>query len=790
MLPGYEYDIFISYRHNDNKSGWVTEFVNALQEELAATIKEPLSVYFDSNPHDGLLETHNVDKSLEGKLKCLIFIPILSQTYCDPKSFAWQHEFVVFNKSAKEDQFGRDIKLNSGNVTSRILPIKIHDLDADDKATLENEIGGILRAIEFIYKEAGVNRPLRLNEDNPNKNQNQTTYRNQVNKVANAIKDIIVGIKNQGANDRENKKTEITSVSPSFRKKTSLIASVLIIMGIAFAWFYYQAGWGEMLASTQSKSIAVLPFENMNKDSTQDYFSNGMSEDILNHLVKIADLRVKSRTSTLQYKGTTKTAPQIGEELGVANIVEGSVRRVGDKVRIVVQLIDAQKDEHLWSETYDRDFKDVLSLQSEIAIEISKALEAKLTESEKQGIEKKAAADVSAYDYYLKARELGRRANGKRVDIENALALCNKAIEQDRTFAEAYSLKAWLWINMSALGLPESMWRDSANYNADKSIELDRTEGNGYMARAWVHRYLGKIKQANDDIRLAFKEEPNNPDVQSTYGNLLLSEGKEEGADFILKANREQYSPRDLEYFYTMSAAYFFTEDNQTALKLAKQVRSLNPDNLDIYLSLASIYNRIGQPDKAIEELKAAEKINPDLPWTADNLAWTYFRKKDYDNAIKYWSKYPEFESQFEDTTQIIPFRHRLAMAYSKTGRKKEGDKLVKEDLRIQTELLNKKRGMGAWSNFGSIYYDLAVDNAYLENDALAVQCLDSAFHYEFFAVDFYGKDPIFENLKDRADFKKVAGKMGDWFQFRKRAFSNALNRAKASKELKGLRDR
>ena len=106
ILPGFEYDIFISYRHNDNRSGWVTDFVNALKEELAATIKEPLNIYFDKNPHDGLLETHNVDKSLEGKLKCLIFIPIISQTYCDTKSFAWQHESVAFNRIAKCDGAG------------------------------------------------------------------------------------------------------------------------------------------------------------------------------------------------------------------------------------------------------------------------------------------------------------------------------------------------------------------------------------------------------------------------------------------------------------------------------------------------------------------------------------------------------------------------------------------------------------------------------------------------------------------------------------------------------------
>ena len=172
IIPGFEYDIFISYRHNDNRSGWVTEFVKALEEELASTIKEPVSVYFDSNPHDGLLETHNVNKSLEGKLKCLIFIPIVSQTYCDLKSFAWEQEFCVFNKLAKEDQFDRDIKFSNGNVTSRILPVKIHDLDQEDKKLLETELGGVLRAVDFIYKEAGVNRPLKP-ADNKNENQNK-----------------------------------------------------------------------------------------------------------------------------------------------------------------------------------------------------------------------------------------------------------------------------------------------------------------------------------------------------------------------------------------------------------------------------------------------------------------------------------------------------------------------------------------------------------------------------------------------------------------------------------------
>ena len=196
IIPGYEYDIFISYRQKDNKyDGWVTEFVDNLKRELEATFKEEISVYFDINPHDGLLETHDVDASLKEKLKCLVFIPIISRTYCDPKSFAWEHEFKAFVEQASQDQFGLKVKLPNGNVASRILPIQIHDLTSEDKTLLEKELGGVLRSIEFIYKEPGVNKPL-TSEDDEKKNLNNTKYRIQINKVANAIDEIIRGLKN------------------------------------------------------------------------------------------------------------------------------------------------------------------------------------------------------------------------------------------------------------------------------------------------------------------------------------------------------------------------------------------------------------------------------------------------------------------------------------------------------------------------------------------------------------------------------------------------------------------
>ena len=293
IISGFEYDIFISYRHNDNRSGWVTEFVKTLKEELAATIKEPVSVYFDTNPHDGLLETHNVDKSLEGKLKCLIFIPILSQTYCDSKSFAWQNEFCAFNKLAVKDDLGRDIKLNNGNVSSRILPIKIHELDTDDAATIETEIGGVLRAIEFIYKEPGVNRPL-LPDDNRILNLEKTDYRNQINKVANAIKEIINAITNQVKPSLER---IVSGVSQPRRntKRNLTAASIAILIISIVVYFSYPKLFSYQKKKESSKTIAVLAFTDMSPEKDQEYLGDGIAEEIINLLTKIDGLLVCSK---------------------------------------------------------------------------------------------------------------------------------------------------------------------------------------------------------------------------------------------------------------------------------------------------------------------------------------------------------------------------------------------------------------------------------------------------------------------------------------------------------------
>ncbi len=269
ILPNFEYDIFISYRQNDNKyDGWVTEFVDNLNKELEATLKEKVNVYFDANPHDGLLETHSVNHSLEAKLKCLIFIPILSKTYCDAKGFAWNHEFLAFIEKAGQDQFGLNIKLPSGNVSSRVLPVRIHDLDPEDVKLAESYLG-VIRSVDFIYHSPGVNRSLRPWDDDVIKNTKQPFYRDQINKVANAIDEILRGIKQAEKSKSDKTKIPIVvetpiEIKPAPKKKETnrsplrkvVAIATVIILGAAC---FYGLQWYWKKQDIDKAKFVLLP---------------------------------------------------------------------------------------------------------------------------------------------------------------------------------------------------------------------------------------------------------------------------------------------------------------------------------------------------------------------------------------------------------------------------------------------------------------------------------------------------------------------------------------------------
>jgi TolB-like protein len=454
-IPGYEYDIFISYRQKDNKyDGWVTEFVDHLKRELEATFKEEISVYFDINPLDGLLETHNVDATLKEKLRCLVFIPVISQTYCDPKSFAWQHEFCAFNQHAKEDQFGRDIKLSNGNVASRILPIKIHDLDQSDKTLLENELGGVLRSIEFIFRSPGINRPLKP-DDERTENINRSYYRDQINKVANAVKEIIRGLDQPATAQKDHPSVHSINSSNEIQKNVS------------------------------EKSIAVLPFTDLSPARDQEYLGDGLADELLTILSQVKELKVTGRSSSFSFKNKNIDLPTIGKVLNVKNILEGTIQKAENRVRITAQLINAEDGFHIWSQRYDRKMDDIFGLQDDICSKISEHLKVMLLEDQKTEISKRSTKNLEAYELYLKGDFYCKKYSEE--GFERSVEYFKKAIELDPQYADAwwylgfvnYQKHGWLYLQKERA--------ETAIYCANKAIEADESNAYAHFLIGLIH---------------------------------------------------------------------------------------------------------------------------------------------------------------------------------------------------------------------------------------------------------------------------------------------------------------
>ena len=656
ILPGFEYDIFISYRHNDNRTGWVTEFVKALQEELAATIKEPVSVYFDSNPHDGLLETHDVDKSLEGKLKCLIFIPVLSQTYCDPKSFAWENEFVAFNKAAKGDQFGRDIKLGNGNVASRILPIKIHDLDTHDKALLETEIGGFLRAIEFVFSSPGVNRPL-TPADNPDKNQSGTLYRDQINKVARNIKDLISAIQKPAVASTSSRTSPLALAHPSNRTRNSLIAAGLIALGlITFSLFYF-FGWGTKLEPVIDKSIAVLPFTDMSANHDQEFFGDGVADEIINALVQVNDLKVIARTSSFQFKGKNQDLRIIGERLGVATVLEGSVKKSNNQLRITAQLIKTSDGSHLWSQSYDRNSDDIFKVQDEIAQAVVRALKVTLSRSLMPANAQ--TKNKEAYDLYLRGRFYYDR-NGVG-DTERAISIFDEAKTMDSLFAQAwdyYALASW------------RLYPDANNPNWEelkaanrRAIELNPDVADFYGTLALIDRFDYNMEGALKAINKGLSIDPRNPRLLRNSASTFSTLGEyQKGVDLAEKATLTD--PLQPLSFWSLYRAYYCAERLEEADSAYNKIFELTPNFRDNWWVLGRIFLKLAKdgPDAVLRIVKSGGDDKVRLGGAAI-ANYALGRKQEADQALdEFIAKYQKKNAS--DIAQIYSYRGEADKAF------------------------------------------------------------------------------------------------------------------------------
>jgi TolB-like protein/Flp pilus assembly protein TadD len=342
------------------------------------------------------------------------------------------------------------------------------------------------------------------------------------------------------------------------------------------------------LAELPAKSIAVLPFENLSGNPENAYFTDGIQEEILMRLAKIADLKVVSRTSTVRYKKSPDNLRQIATQLGVANVLEGSVQRTADRVHVNVQLIKATSDAHLWAEAYDRKLTDIFVVESEIAKTIAETLQAKLTGSEQRAIATQPTQNTEAHQLYLKGRYFWNRRTGE--NLKKALAYFQEAADKDPNYALAYSgiADSCTLIPVYSAGTPQD-YLPRARVAAQKAVELDDTLAEAHTSLAYIFFVDFEFAQSIKEFERAIALNPNYATAHHWYGIGVLS-----GMGEFDRAIAE-----------------------------GKQALELDPVSPIISTILGADYTMARRYDEAIAQLRATVEMYPEFYWAHRFLGWT-----------------------------------------------------------------------------------------------------------------------------------------------------------------------
>jgi TolB-like protein/DNA-binding winged helix-turn-helix (wHTH) protein/Flp pilus assembly protein TadD len=376
---------------------------------------------------------------------------------------------------------------------------------------------------------------------------------------------------------------------------TAIIALVALLQG---------AGWRQRLFGAADpgpvRSVAVLPLQNLSNDPSQEYFVDGMTDELITDLAQIRELKVVSKTSIMQYKGTRTPLPQIGRELGVDAVVEGSVLRSGDRVRITAQLIRTATDRHIWAESYDGDLKDVLSLQARVAEAITNQVKLNLSAEESGRLRRPRAVNPEAFDLYLRGRYAWNQRNVE--SFQTAIQYFNQAIGKDSNFALAYSGLADSYTLLALYGEGATSMKE-AKAAAEKALQLD-----GTLAEA--HTSLAAVKILRDwdwtgaerEFHRAIELNPNSAQAHHWYGNLLLGpEGRHEEAITELRRAQE-LDPLSLIINADTGFAYYLAGRYDLALQAYQKVLAANPNFVPVHFYLSKYYRQTGQYDLWVKE--------------------------------------------------------------------------------------------------------------------------------------------------------------------------------------------
>ncbi len=541
-------------------------------------------------------------------------------------------------------------------------------------------------------------------------------------------------------------------VLPFYKKNlfnTVLAAMVLIAIFFIGNNFIQKTGELNQLSSTdfvEQISIAVLPFSNFSSDKKDEYFSDGITEDILTVLSSIKDFRVISRTSVMQYKGTKKSIREIGKELTVTHILEGSVRKSDNKVRVVAQLIDAKSDAHIWAHTYDREMTEIFEVQSELAENIAGKLKKELSPEDYRNLNKKPTNDLQAYDLYLQGRKYYTKYNEKDNDV--AIQLFEKALEIDSSFALAYA------------GLGDAL-SQKANYRtgdpkllktalkvSKKAIEIDSNSSEGYKALGLSHHYMGDEEKALDSYYKAVKINPNNEMAISNIA--LICKSKGEIAEGIKWANKaRELNPQHPMSFIRLSELYESIGMDEDAESILEEGLTWNPGNEDLNLKLGDVALKLNHLDKITVNVENLERTQPKSPNALMLRGRAAFVEKDYEKAKDLYLKAKEISGKKEGSKNYWDVDMGLAFIDSKLNTENTSSPELEKILSNLLEKEVKHSKMQTQLTIASIY-------AGLNKNEETILFLEKAFQSGFLDYKMLEVNPIFENIQNLDSFIKI----------------------------------
>ena len=426
----------------------------------------------------------------------------------------------------------------------------------------------------------------------------------------------------------------------SWRRAALLLGLVLLVItGSAAVWSLYFRSRPPGFALPDKPSIAVLPFENMSGDAEQEYFSDGITEDLITGLSKLSGLFVIARNSVFAYKGKPVKPAQVSRELGVRYVLEGSVRKAGKRVRITAQLVDATTGYHLWAERYDRDLKDVFALQDEVSQKIVGVLAVKLTLPEKDRLGRTPTRNLEAYDYVLRGMEYQRRTT-KEANAE-ARKMFGRAVELDPDYAMAYAALGW-----SHLQAWQLQWsRDAETLQrafelAQNAIARDDSLAGPHSLLSQVYLWKKEHERAIAQAERAVALAPNDADSYETLAEVLAWSGRAEEAIGYIKQAIRLNPQHPFFYLWTLGHALYLTGRSDDAIATLKKVLQRNPNFVPAHAFLAVLYGEQGLEREARAEGAAASRLSPEA--SVENLRQIvpYKNEKDLERflvAMRKW---------------------------------------------------------------------------------------------------------------------------------------------------------